>query len=121
MNRLEIAALNRVNMLEYLKDHPGATKTAIIAHTGMTIQQLNVAIMALYEHMRVVTVGSGPKRFATCYLINKDEPSNQPTIAGARVVHAGKLLFKKYGYISPPLRKSENRGVSSGMGGTIYD
>jgi hypothetical protein len=108
-------------MLEYLKNHPGATKPEIIASTGMTPQQLNVAILALSEYMYVVTVGSGPTRFATCYLTNILDPENKPTIIGARVVNAGRLLFKKYGYISPPLRKAEHRGISSGMGGTVYD
>ena len=121
MNRLEKAASNRVLMLEYVTNNPGATKSAIMEHTGMTMPQLNVAIMALSEYIYVVTVGSGPTRFATCYMKNKLDPENKPTIQGARVVNAGKILLRKYGYASPPLRKREHRGISSAMEGSIYD
>ena len=108
-------------MIEYLTNHPGATKIAIMANTGMTLHQVNCSVMALYESVRLVLIGKGPTRIGTYYLRHDDAPIKVATIKGARVVHAGRLLLKKYGYASPALRKSENRGVSSGMGGTIYD
>ena len=45
----------------------------------------------------------------------------EPTIPGARIVHAGALIRAKYGEKSPELRKAESRGIQSCMGGTVYD
>lgn len=73
----------------------------------------------------VVLIGSGRKRLGTYYIRDDDHMYDyktlEPTIPGARVVHAGALIRAKYGQISPELRKAESRGIQSCMGGTVYD
>jgi hypothetical protein len=62
-------------------------------------------------------IGKGHGRTGTYYA---EEAVINPSITGGRIVKAGDILRKKYGVLSPDLRKMAHTGISSYMDGVSY-
>jgi len=116
---------NNAALINLVTEQPGITKIELMEIMGLTLVQLNCCLCRTREDVMVVLIGSGRKRLGTYYIRDDDHMYDyktlEPTIPGARVVHAGALIRAKYGQISPELRKAESRGIQSCMGGTVYD
>lgn len=121
MNRQERTSRNREFVLDYIGSNEGCTKEEMKAKFGLSRCQLNVIIYSLKDEIRLVLVGSKRHRIGTYYINDGEEPlakyQMKPTIDGARIVNAGDILRKKYGYKSPELKKREFKGIGSAMGG----
>jgi hypothetical protein len=101
-------------IIDYISAHPGCSKPMIVAGTNLTIHQVNNRLVKLKGEVQTVITGKGGGRTGTYYASGKS-----PT--GGRIVHAGDLLRKKYGVLSPELRKVAHSGVRSYMEGNGYD
>ena len=116
---------NNAALINLVTEQPGITKIELMEIMGLTLVQLNCCLCRTREDVMVVLIGSGRKRLGTYYIRDDDHMYDyktlEPTIPGARVVHAGALIRAKYGQISPELKKAESRGIQSCMGGTVYD
>jgi hypothetical protein len=116
---------NNAKLISLVTEKPGITKAELMEIIGLTLVQLNCCLSRTREEVMIVLIGSGKKRMGTYYLRDEDHMYDYktlvPTIPGARIVHAGELLRSKYGQISPELKKAEFSGISSCMGGTVYD
>ena len=107
----------RLNMMSYIEENPGCTKEMIMSGVGMTIHQVHNSFTHLRSSIKSVMIGNGHGRTGTYYA---EEAEIKPTISGARIVNAGDLLRKKYGVLSPDLRKLAHTGSSSYMEGVCY-
>ena len=116
---------NNSRLISLVTEKPGITKKELMEIMGLTLVQLNCCLCRTREEVMVVLTGGGRKRIGNYYIRDDDHmydyKSLEPTIPGARIVHAGALIRAKYGQISPELRKAEFNGISSCMGGTVYD
>lgn len=116
---------NNAKLISLVTEQPGITKELLMEIMGLTLVQLNCCLCRTREEVMVVLIGSGRKRLGTYYLRDDDHMYDYktfiPTIPGARVIHAGEIMRAKYGEKSPELRKAESKGISSCMGGTVYD
>jgi hypothetical protein len=116
---------NNAKLISLVNEKPGITKLELMEIMGLTLVQLNCCLCRTREDVMVVLIGSGRKRLGTYYIRDDDNMYDyktlEPTIPGARIVHAGALIRAKYNEKSPELRKAESRGIQSCMGGTIYD
>lgn len=119
MTRLEKTDRTRQCVYNYISEHEGCTKLAIRGVFGLSKNQLDYCLSELKSKIRCVTIYSGRVRAATYYISEGEPPQSDiivPTIKGARVVQAGKLLLEKHGYTSPELRKVGHSGIGSSMG-----
>lgn len=121
MNRQERTSRNREFVLDYIGSNEGCTKEEMKEKFGLSRCQLNVIISSLKDEIRLVLIGGQKTRIGTYYINDGEEPSARyqmkPTIDGARIINAGDILRKKYGYKSPELKKREFKGIGSAMGG----
>lgn len=116
---------NNARLIQLVTEKPGITKAELMSIMSLTLIQLNCCLCRTREEVMVVLTGWGKKRIGTYYIRDEDHMYDyktlEPTIPGARIVHAGALIRAKYNEKSPELRKAESRGIQSCMGGTIYD
>jgi len=123
-NRKLQTATNKDLVLDYISNNEGCTKQQMMEKFSLSINQMNNILHRLKPSIALVLTGSQISRIGT-YRVRTDEDIERvvvkPTIAGARVIHAGDLLAKKYGYKSPELRKPAKVTIQSGMGGSVYD
>ena len=123
-NRKLQTATNKDLILDYVRNNEGCTKQQMMERFCLTINQMNNILHRSKPSIALVLTGSQISRIGT-YRVRTDEDIERfvvkPTIEGARIVHAGDLLAKKYGYKSPELRKPAKVTIQSGMGGSVYD
>ena len=104
-------------IVDYVTANPGCSKPMIVAGTGFTVHQVNNRLVKLKGVIYTAITGKGGGRTGTYYV---GEPKTKgPT--GGRIVRAGDVLRKKYGVLSPELRKVAHSGVRSYMEGVGYD
>lgn len=118
MTLLERTNRNKQLIYEFIVCNEGCTKVTMMTVFGLSKNQLNNCLNALKGDIQLVLIGSQKRRIGTYYLADGEQPHHyqtKPTIDGARIVHAGDILAKKYGYKSPDLRKREYKGVGSAM------
>jgi hypothetical protein len=118
MTRLEQTARNKDLILDFISSNEGCTKLQMMETFALSINQMNNILHSLSGEIKLMLVGSQKTRVGTYYISDGEQTyhyQTKPTIDGARIVHAGDILAKKYGYKSPDLRKSEHRGVGSAM------
>lgn len=107
----------RLNMMSYIEENPGCTKEMIMSGVGMTIHQVHNSFTHLRSSIKSVMISKGGGRTGTYYA---EEAEILPSITGGRIVKAGDILRKKYGVLSPDLRKMAHTGISSYMEGVSY-
>ena len=116
---------NNSRLISLVTEKPGITKIELMKIMDLTLVQLNCCLCRTREEVMVVMTGGGKRKIGTYYIRDDDHMYDyktlEPTIPGARIVHAGALIRAKYGEKSPELRKAESRGIQSCMGGTVYD
>lgn len=118
MTRLEQTARNRELILDYISSNEGCTKVTMMETFALSINQMNNILHSLSGEIRLMLVGSQKTRVGTYYISDGEQTNHyqtKPTIEGARVIHAGDILRRKYDYRSPELRKKEFKGVGSAM------
>lgn len=118
MTRLEQTARNRELILDYISSNEGSTKVTMMETFALSINQMNNILHSLRGEIRLMLVGSQKTRVGTYYISDGEQTNHyqtKPTIDGARVIHAGDILRRKYDYRSPELRKKEFKGVGSAM------
>ena len=105
---------NRDKIIRYIKRHPGTDKTAMMKGTGLTIHQINSSLMNLRAEVHTTIVGRGGGRTGTYHI--KEVPIVKTGKRGVvRLVRAGEIIRRKYGRISPELRKSVLNTIKSAM------
>jgi len=105
---------NRDKVIRYIKRHPGTDKTAMMKGTGLTIHQINSSLMNLRAEVHTTIVGHGGGRTGT-YHIKAVPIGKTGKRGGARLIRAGEIIRRKYGCISPELRKSVLNTIKSAM------
>ncbi len=118
MTLLERTQKNKQLIYEFISENEGCTKVIMMEAFGLSINQLNNCLNALKGEIHLLLIGSQKRRIGTYYLADGEQTyhyQTKPTVDGARIVHAGDILAKKYGYKSPDLRKKEYKGVGSAM------
>jgi hypothetical protein len=118
MTLLERTQKNKQLIYEFISENEGCTKVTMMEAFGLSKNQLNNCLNSLKGEIHLLLIGSQRHRIGTYYLADGEQPHHyqtKPTIDGARIIHAGDILAKKYGYKSPDLRKKEYKGVGSAM------
>ena len=118
MTLLERTHRNKQLIYEFISCNEGCTKATMMTVFGLSINQLNNCLNALKGDIHLLLIGSQKRRIGTYYIADGEQPyhyQTKPTIDGARIIHAGDILAKKYNYKSPDLRKREYKGVGSAM------
>ena len=105
---------NRDTLIRYITKHGGTDKTSMIAGTGLTVHQVNSALINLRDEVHTELRGRGRGRTGT-YYIKTVTLFVAGKIANARVVRAGEILRRKYNYRSPELKKSAQNTIKSAM------
>lgn len=104
----------RLNMMSYIEENPGCTKEMIMSGVGMTIYQVHNSFTHLRSSIKSVMIRKGGGRTGTYYAVDAQK---KPNVSCARIIHAGDILRKKYGVLSPDLKRVQHSGIGSYMGG----
>jgi len=131
----------RVIILCYIKKHEGTDKAGILKGTGLTMSQVNSALMQLKDEVHTTIVGRGGGRTGRYHtrasilqaavvgklvgvrLAREEEVMRAKygylapglRIVGARVVKSGDIINAEYGCTSPDLKKAPRNAVKSAM------
>jgi hypothetical protein len=121
-----IPTLDKIMLiLKYVAANPGGGIDEIIAGTGITLGAVVNTLKVMKDELQVKSERRGFGLRSTYYIrVTGSADSAEPTgeqrkkwdmVPGGRIVRAGEIIRRKYGCISPELRKAPRNAVKSAM------